>query len=119
MSLLLAIALVVFSALYAFRAWSTRRFRIKDRVAAIAESVGLLALFAVLHFATGWAGVPLVLWVAAVVLASAGVAGLVLRLGSLPWVRTRRRLWLRIVRLGLAGLVAGVVFSLGLVSALG
>jgi hypothetical protein len=47
------------------------------------------------------------------------VAGLVLRLGSLPWVRTRRRLWLRIVRLGLAGLVAGVVFSLGLVSALG
>lgn len=43
MNLFLAIALVAFSALYAVRAWGIKRFRIADRTAAIAESVGLLA----------------------------------------------------------------------------
>ena len=119
MNLFLAIALVAFSALYALRGWGMTRFRISDRIAAIAESVGLLALFAVLYFATGWAGVPIILWFAAVALAAGGVAGLVLRLGGLPWVRTRRRLVLRFVRLALGGLVSALVLSLGAISAFG
>ncbi|CAH0193705.1 hypothetical protein SRABI76_01838 [Microbacterium oxydans] len=119
MNLFLAIALVAFSALYAVRAWGIRRFRIADRIAAIAESVGLLALFTVLHFATGWAGVPIALWFAAVALAAGGVAGLVLRFDGLPWIRTRRRFVVRVIRLALGGLVSAIVFGLGAISAFG
>lgn len=118
-SLLLAVALVVFSALYALRAWAPKRFGIADRLGAIAESTGLLALFAVLHFATGWAGVPVLLWVASVVIAAGGVAGLVLRIPALPWLRGRRRLGLRIVMLSIAGVLCALVFVLGAISAWG
>lgn len=119
MNLFLAIALVAFSALYAVRAWGIKRFRIADRTAAIAESVGLLAVFTVLHFATGWAGVSIALWFAAVALAAGGVVGLVLRVDALPWIRTRRRLTWRVIRLALGGLVSSVVFGLGAISAFG
>lgn len=118
-SLLFALALVAFSSLYAFRAWKPGRFGIADRVGAIAESTGLLALFTVLHFATGWSGVPVLLWVVSVVLAAAGVAGMVLRIRILPWLKGRRRLGLRIARLSIAALLCGVVFALGAISAWG
>ncbi|WP_407358993.1 hypothetical protein LTA6_001315 [Microbacterium sp. LTA6] len=118
-SSLLAFVLVIFSALYALRAWKPKRFGIADRIGAIAESTGLLALFTVLHFASGWAGVPVVLWVVSVALAAAGVAGLVLRVPTLPWLHERRRLGLRIVRLAISGLFCVVVFVLGAISAWG
>ena len=50
---------------------------------------------------------------AGVVLAAAGVAGLVLRVGDLPWLRTRKRLPLRVIRLVISGLVCGSVLVLG------
>ena len=112
-SLAAAIVLVAFAALYALRAWKPSRFGMSDRIGALAESVGLLALFTVLHFFTGWAGVPPVLWIIAAAAAAAGVALLVVKFGALPWVRTRRRLWLRIVRLTLAAVVSSGVFALG------
>lgn len=112
-SLVAAIVLVALSALYAFRAVKATRFGIADRTGAIAESAGLLTLFTVLHFATGWAGVPLSLWVVAVIAASVGVAALVVRAAGLPWLRSRRRLWMRVTRLSLAGIACGGVLILG------
>lgn len=112
-SLVAAIVLVAFAALYVLRAWKPFRFGIADRIAAIAESVGLLTLFTVLHFATGWAGVPVALWVVAVIAAAVGAAGLVSRFGALPWLCSRRWLWFRIVRLAFAALACGVVLVLG------
>lgn len=112
-SLMLAIILVAFAAIYAFRSWKHGRFGIRDRVSAIAESVGLAALFSILAVFTGWAGVPIALWIVAVVLAAVGVAGLVLRSGDLPWLRTRKRLPLRVIRLVISGLACGAVLVLG------
>lgn len=112
-SLVLAIILVAFAALYAFRSWKPGRFGVRDRVSAIAESVGLAALLSILAVFTGWAGVPIALWIVAVVLAAAGIAGLVLRSSELPWLRTRRHLPLRVIRLVISGLVCGTVFVLG------
>lgn len=112
-SLVAAIVLIAFAALYAFRSVKTTRFGITDRIGAIAETVGLFTLFTVLHFATGWAGVPIVLWVGAVVAAAIGAGALVVRAAGLPWLRPRRRVWLRVTRLSLAAVLCGGVIVLG------
>ncbi|MGO3832715.1 MAG: hypothetical protein ACTJGT_02005 [Microbacteriaceae bacterium] len=115
-SLIAALALLGFALLYAFRASGMTRFMIADRLGAIAESVGLLTLFTVLRIATGWAGVPIFLWISAVIAAAAGVAALVLRSGNLPWVRPRKRRWMRMARLSCAALICGVVLWLGAIA---
>ncbi|MBO9567412.1 MAG: hypothetical protein J7503_01190 [Cellulomonas iranensis] len=112
-SLTVALALVAFAALYVARAWGPERLRLKDRTGAVAESVGLLTLFVLSRTFVGWAGVPVLLWVAAVALAAVGAAGAVLRWGSVPGWRPRRRAWFRVLRLGGAALVCGTVLVLG------
>lgn len=115
-SLIAALTLLGFALLYALRASGMTRFMIADRLGAIAESVGLLTLFTVLRIATGWAGVPIFLWISAVAAAAAGIAALVLRTKSLPWVRPRKRFWIRMVRLSLSAIICGGVLWLGAIA---
>lgn len=115
-SLTVALALVAFAALYAARAWGPERLRLKDRTGAVAESVGLLTLFVLSRTFVGWAGVSVLLWVAAVALAAVGAAGVALRFAAMPAWRTRRRRWLRGARLVVSALVCGTVLALAAAS---
>ncbi|UCR89877.1 hypothetical protein [Mycetocola spongiae] len=110
LNLILAGLPAVFSALFLLRAWRQGRFSLRDRVGALAELLGVAAVFAAGALLVDWSRAPVLLWILAVAFLATAVLALVLRWANLPWLRARRRTVPRLIRLGL-----GAVAALGLI----
>lgn len=109
-AVVLAALLVAVAVLFAVRAWGVGRFALRDRAMMLAETFGVVVAFAAASMLVDWTQAPPALWAVAVVVAAAGTVGAARRFASLPWRRTRRRWPLRVVRLGLGGILGlGVV----------
>lgn len=113
-SLIPAAFLVAFAALFAARAWRAGRFSISDRVAGLAELIGVSAYFALTTIIVDWTAVSLLFWVVSVGVTAAGAGVLALRFLSLPWRRTGNRFVLRVIRLVIGMLASGAVIAVAL-----
>ena len=116
-AVVLAAVLVAVAVLFAVRAWLGGRFSLRDRVMVVAEAFGLVVAFAAASMLVDWTQASPALWAVAVVVAAAGTVGAARRFAALPWRRTRRRWPLRVVRLGLSGILGSGVVALAAVVA--
>jgi len=111
-AVVLAAVLVAVAVLFAVRAWLGGRFSLRDRVMVLAEAFGLVVAFAAASMLVDWTQASPALWAVAVVVAAAGTVGAARRFAALPWRRTRRRWPLRVVRLGLSGILGSGLVAL-------
>lgn len=111
-TVVLAALLVAVVVLFAVRAWGVGRFALRDRAMMLAETFGVVVAFAAASMLVDWTQAPPALWAVAVVITAAGTVGAARRFASLPWRRTRRRWPLRVVRLGLSGILGSALVAL-------